>query len=218
MPEIWNAFVTEQRPTKRTLMLIRLLDLCIVIPMIFIFAIPMLVAAMAIWLEDRGSVLFIQTRVGQGNHRFKILKFRTMFTDHNRILGDEHVGLPSQEARAQFETTSTNDKRVTKVGKVLRPAHLDELPQLLNVFLGQMSLVGVRPDVPVQEADYMPEVWQERHRLKPGITGLAQVDSTVENTEQRTIQDLKWVQNASVGLYLLIILKTFAKVLKRNSV
>ena len=200
-----------------TMIALRICDLCIVLPTVLFFAIPMLIAALAIWLEDRDSVLFKQVRVGQGTRTFKIFKFRTMYTDQSRLVGDEYKGAPSQEARAQFQTTSTNDNRITKVGKVLRPTHMDELPQLWNVVLGHMSLVGVRPDVPVQEADYTPEIWQERHNLRPGITGLAQVDSKVESTEQRTIQDLRWVRNASIGAYFLTIIRTVVKVFKRNS-
>ncbi|WP_164662031.1 sugar transferase [Tropicibacter sp. Alg240-R139] len=206
-----------RKPKTATVVALRLCDLCIAVPMALLFAIPMLIAALAIWLEDRDSVLFKQIRVGQGTRPFKIFKFRTMYTDKSRMMGDEHKGAPSEEARAQFQTTSANDSRITKVGKVLRPTHMDELPQLLNVVLGHMSLVGVRPDVPVQEADYTPEVWQDRHLLRPGITGFAQVDSTVETTEQRTAQDLRWVRNASVAAYVQTLLKTVTKVLKRNS-
>ncbi len=206
-----------QKPKATTIIAMRICDLFIAVPVAIIFAIPMLVAAFAIWLEDRDSVLFKQTRVGQGTRPFKILKFRTMYTDKSRVMGDEHKSSPSKEARAQFQTTSANDSRITKVGKVLRPIHMDEMPQLLNVVLGHMSLVGVRPDVPVQEADYTPEVWQERHLLRPGITGFAQVDSTVQNTAQRTAQDLRWVRNPSVGAYAQTLLQTVTKVLKRNS-
>ena len=206
-----------RKPAASTVIALRICDLCIAVPMALIFAVPMLVAALAIWLEDRDAVLFKQVRVGQGTRPFKIFKFRTMYTDKSRLMGDEYKGAPSQEARAQFQTTTANDSRITKVGKVLRPTHMDELPQLLNVVLGHMSLVGVRPDVPVQEADYTPEVWQERHLLRPGITGFAQVDPAVVVTEQRTEQDLRWVRNASVAAYFQTLLKTVTKVLKRNS-
>ncbi len=216
-PDMSQLQTSFQKPKTATVISMRICDLCIAVPMALIVAVPMMVVALAIWLEDRDSVLFKQVRVGQETRPFKIFKFRTMYTDKNRIMGDEYQGSPSQEARAQFQTTSANDNRITGVGKILRPTHLDELPQLLNVVLGDMSLVGVRPDVPVQEADYSPEVWQERHLLRPGITGLAQVDSTIENTEQRTSQDLRWVRSASVLLYFQTLFKTISKVMKRNS-
>lgn len=209
--------LSARKPTALTIISIRICDLCIAVPMTALLALPMLIAAAAIWLEDRDSVLFTQVRVGQGTRRFKIYKLRTMRSDNSRLKGDEHTGHPSKEARAQFQTTKPNDGRITKVGRVLRPIHMDELPQLFNVIFGHMSLVGVRPDVPVQEADYTPEVWQERHQLRPGITGFAQVDPTVQTSEQRTTQDLRWVRNASLGAYFWTLLRTVSKVLKRNS-
>lgn len=207
----------SQSPKTATVIVMRIFDLCISVPMLLIFAVPMMVTALAIWIEDRDSVIFKQVRVGQGTRPFKIYKFRTMYIDKNRVMGDEYKGAPSEEARAKFQTTSANDSRITRVGKVLRPTHMDELPQLLNVVLGHMSLVGVRPDVPVQEADYESEVWQERHLLRPGITGFAQVDSSIMSTEQRTAADLSWVRDASVWAYFWTLLMTVMKVLKRNS-
>lgn len=127
--------------------------------------------------------------------------------------GEENIAAQ----REKFITTSANDTRITQVGRFLRPAHLDELPQLLNVFLGEMSLVGVRPDVAVQEADYEPQEWIDRHVLRPGITGMAQVDPTVDSMKARTERDLTWVRNRSVGLYFRLLLETVGKVLKRNS-
>ena len=205
------------RPSNLMLLSLRLCDLVIVIPLGILFAVPMLIITMAIWLEDRDGVLFIQMRVGQGTRKFKMYKFRTMHADRSRIMGDEFMAAPSKEDRAQFKTTEIDDQRITKVGRLLRPTHMDELPQLINVLLGQMSLVGVRPDVPVQQADYTSEVWIERHELKPGITGLAQVDSTIDDTEKRTAQDIYWVRNASISLYFKTIVMTVSKVLKRNS-
>lgn len=200
-----------------TTLALRVCDLAIAIPMLVFFFFPMVVIACCIWLEDRDAVFFRQMRVGRETRPFMILKFRTMITDNNRFMGDAHSSGISKEARAQFKTTTKNDSRITRVGKVLRPSHLDELPQLINVLLGDMSLVGVRPDVPVQEADYTPEQWQERHILRPGITGFAQVDDTIQNTDQRTAQDLRWVWNASVTLYFQTLFKTVIKVFKRNS-
>jgi len=88
---------------------------------------------------------------------------------------------------------------------------------MLNVLLGDMSIVGVRPDVPVQEADYTFQEWNNRHVLRPGITGLAQIDSSVDSMAARTALDLEWVHNRSIRLYATVIFRTFFKVLKRNS-
>ena len=217
MSRISTCHAPNSNPNWWTVAALRICDLCIAVPALFLLAIPMVIAALAIWVEDRDRILFKQVRVGRGTRRFIIFKFRTMYTDETRIMVDEFNGIPSPEARAQFQTTSNNDERITNVGKLLRPTHLDELPQLFNVILGDMSIVGVRPDVPVQEVDYSPEVWQQRHRLRPGITGLAQVDSTIISTEQRTIQDLRWVNNASLRTYLETIIRTIVKILQRNS-
>lgn len=200
-------------------LLIRLVDIVLTAGAVLIMSPVMLCAALMIWLEDRGSIFFVQNRVGRDLKPFAVYKFRTMVEDTNRSTGDVetsgNVSLQSQ--RQQFQTTQENDARITKIGKLLRPAHVDELPQLFNVLYGDMSLVGVRPDVAVQEADYTAEEWHERHLLRPGITGLAQIDTTISNMQERTKRDLEWVRNRSLSLYFKILLLTVAKVFKRNS-
>jgi lipopolysaccharide/colanic/teichoic acid biosynthesis glycosyltransferase len=177
----------------------------------------MVVIALAIWIEDRRPTLFTQTRVGKRNKNFVIFKFRTMFHDSGRFQGD-FIGTPLEDRPSfQFQTTVKNDTRITKAGKFIRSVHLDELPQLINVIKGDMSLVGVRPDVPIQELEYLPKHWLERHSLRPGISGLAQISSNIESMEERTKLDLVWVNNFSIKLYFYIIFKTLLKVLKRNS-
>ncbi|PHR62706.1 MAG: sugar transferase [Robiginitomaculum sp.] len=172
-----------------------------------------------IWLEDRGAILFMQNRIGQKQKPFKMKKFRTMTEAKNRSSGDiqNDSGQSLSEQRAEFETTSKNDPRITRVGRFLRPMHLDELPQLLNVLIGDMSLVGVRPDVAVQEVEYQPQEWIDRHVLRPGITGLAQIDPSVDSMKARTEQDLRWVSRRNTGLYFKLLFLTVTKVSKRNS-
>lgn len=198
----------------------RSFDLVISFAAILIFAPVMLLTALSIWFEDRGSIFFVQNRIGRGLRPFKVFKFRTMVEDKTRATGDFDTTASSSisDARQKFQTTSANDSRITSVGKLIRPVHLDELPQLFNVFRGDMSLVGVRPDVAVQEADYTPEQWRERHKLRPGITGVAQIDPNVTSMDDRTERDLFWVRNSSLSLYFKVLWQTFAKVLKRNSV
>lgn len=197
-------------------LVMRAVDLALALAIIVIASLPMLLVAAAILLDDRGPVLFRQPRVGRALRPFSILKFRTMTHDPNRATGAA-LGRVSRDERESFQTTIPGDPRITRVGKVLRPLHLDELPQMINVLRGEMSLVGVRPDVPVQEADYSPQEWVDRHVLRPGITGLAQIDITVDSMPARTVRDLEWVRNRSLGLYLSILLATFRKILKRNS-
>ncbi|WGV15407.1 sugar transferase [Fuscovulum ytuae] len=196
--------------------LMRLTDVVLAFVLLVLTAIPMLMIAMLIFLDDGRPIMFRQTRVGQGGRHFMIFKFRTMTHDRNRATGT-FTGAVTTEDRQKFETTISGDPRITRIGRVLRPLHMDELPQMLNVLSGDMSLVGVRPDVPVQQADYSPQEWVDRHVLRPGITGLAQIDGTVDSMAARTARDLQWVQTRSFGLYLSILFRTFGKVLKRNS-
>lgn len=181
----------------------------------------LVIIACAIWWEDGRPLLFKQIRVGRGGAHFTIYKFRSMYEQsperaHGTVIGTTQDD--KERARAQFKTTTHNDPRITKVGKVIRKTHLDELPQLLNVVLGDMSLVGVRPDTPAQEVDYSAEHWQNRHCLRPGITGPSQVMMGSGGTLlDRTHWEKTWVDNPSYFQYLKIIFKTLFKVLKRNS-
>ena len=194
--------------------LIRLTDFALATVLLIVFGLPMLIISMAIYIEDGGPVLFRQTRIGKGLSQFSIFKFRTMTVDPTRDQGNLS-GNPAQSAA--FQRTTKGDARITRVGRILRPLHLDELPQVLNVFIGDMSVVGVRPDVPVQEIEYAPDDWLARHTLRPGITGLAQIDPSVDSMQTRTARDLTWVQTHSYRLYLRILAGTVWKVLKRNS-
>lgn len=203
-------------PFKASDPFIRVMDLILATVMLLLTGVPMIVIATLIMLDDGHPVLFRQTRVGRGGRTFTILKFRTMTFDRNRATGSV-VGHVTAEDRQKFQTTISGDPRITRIGRILRPLHLDELPQVLNVLRGDMSLVGVRPDVPVQQADYTPQEWIDRHILRPGITGLAQIDPSVNSMATRTARDLEWVRNRSFRLYLLILIRTFSKVIKRNS-
>lgn len=200
-----------------TSFLIRFLDVALTLAALLIFALPMVIIAALIYLEDRAPILFRQPRVGKAARVFEIYKFRTMYTDASRSIGQAKDDDDLENARARFVTTSQNDPRITKVGRILRPLHLDELPQLLNVLNGDMSLVGVRPDVPVQQTDYTPVEWTQRHVFRPGITGLAQIDPNIESLADRTNCDLKWVTDRSAMLYFKILFRTVLKVAKRNS-
>ena len=159
----------------------------------------MLVVAFLIKLDSPGPVLFIQERMGQGERPFRMVKFRTMFTDAERD-------------GAKF--ARDGDHRVTRVGRWLRKFRLDELPQFWNVLKGEMSLVGPRPEqVPFaqQFAEEIP-YYSYRHLVKPGITGWAQVTQGYaagkEETQQKLEYDLYYVKHFSFWLDFLIFLKT----------
>jgi len=115
----------------------------------------MAIIAAAVWSDDGRPILFKQTRIGMGGNPFTLFKFRTMLNN-----------------RAGSSITASGDRRVTKTGRILRKFKLDELPQLLNVLRGEMSLVGPRPEVP-QYVDFQQPIWREVLRVRPGITDVA---------------------------------------------
>jgi exopolysaccharide biosynthesis polyprenyl glycosylphosphotransferase len=167
---------------------------------------PLLIGvALAIKLTSSGPVFFTQDRYGHRNRHFRIFKFRTMYTQ----LGD----------RSGVTQTVGDDPRVTPLGRALRKMSIDELPQLINVVLGDMSLVGPRPHVPGMKAasvryeDLVPYYFQ-RHNIRPGITGLAQVNGCrgstahVDAAVSRVDYDLQYIENWSLWLDIKIIWRT----------
>ena len=165
--------------------------------------------AVAITLDSPGSVLASQVRLGRGGRTFRAYKYRSM-----RTISDE---IP-EELKRQNECTGPlfkmrRDPRVTRVGRFLRRSSLDELPQLFNVLLGQMSLVGPRPPLP-REIDGYDEVQLKRLTVIPGMTGLWQVSGRSELTFEEMLRlDLKYIENRSLALDLRIILRTLPCVL-----
>ena len=147
-------------------------------------------AALAVALDSGWPVLFRQTRVGRHGQTFDMLKFRSMVKNAAAI-------------GPYF--TSAADPRITRVGRFIRRTSLDELPQLINVLRGDMSLVGPRPDVPAQQTLYTPADWAERCSVRPGITGLAQALYRSDSTEaQRLEADLRYAREATLWLDLKI--------------
>ena len=161
---------------------------------------PLLLAAMlAIRLESPGPMIYRQRRAGRGGKPFDVLKLRTM------VDGAEHIGAGM--------AVNANDSRITRVGAFLRRSSLDELPNLLNVLRGEMTLVGPRPTLPAQVDQYTD---RQRGRLavKPGITGWAQVNGRASLPWSERIElDLYYVENRSLSLDLRILLRTPAMVL-----
>ncbi|MDB5897397.1 MAG: sugar transferase [Ramlibacter sp.] len=165
---------------------------------------PLLLAtALAVAIDSGFPVLFRQVRVGRGGQTFGMFKFRSMVRDAAAI--------------GPFNT-SANDPRITRVGRFIRRTSLDELPQLLNVLRGDMSLVGPRPDLPLQRSLYSEADWAQRCSVRPGITGLAQVELRSEGTEdQRRALDLRYVREHSVGMDLKIMWGTLTRLTGRGS-
>lgn len=192
----------------------RALDLVLAALLLLLLAIPMVLVAIAVRLDTPGPVLFRQRRVGLGGTRFDILKFRTMRADC------ADLGVVHQASRG--------DPRVTPVGAFLRRTSMDELPQLLNVLRGDMSLVGPRPHAPGTRAGGRPfeqitPIYAARHRVRPGITGLAQVrglrgeTETEEKLLHRVASDLEYIEGWSFWRDIAILLRTAVAVLRMSN-
>ncbi len=157
-----------------------------------------LLSSLLIWLEDPGPILFVKNSVGKGGHNFRQFKFRTM------VLGaEDHTGPVLSEL---------GDRRILRVGRLLRKTALDELPQLINIILGEMSFVGPRPQRTVLVLGYlesMPE-YAERHRVLPGLAGLAQVAGDYYLTPRQKLRfDRLYIRYSSLGFDLKLILLAF---------
>lgn len=174
-----------------------------------VIALPvLLVAAIAIKIEDRGPVLYRHKRVGRNGDEFTILKLRTMVQDAERQL--HLVAADNQRTGPLYK--SHNDPRVTRVGRWLRASSIDELPQLINVLLGAMSLVGPRPALAHEVAQFDSEL-RSRERVRPGITGLWQIEGRDDPSfDAYRRLDLFYVENWSLELDLIILLSTFRAV------
>jgi exopolysaccharide biosynthesis polyprenyl glycosylphosphotransferase len=198
--------VDHPQLTGPRLVLKGLFDRCVAAAALLVLAPVMVTLAMAVWLHDRGPALFSQIRVGKDGHAFRMYKFRTMVVDAEKrreelLNSNDHDGVLFKLRK---------DPRVTTIGAHLRRLSLDELPQLLNVFLGQMSLVGPRPALPDEAALYAEHV-RRRLVVKPGLTGLWQVNGRSDLTWEESVRlDLRYVENWSFALDLQILWKTIS--------
>ena len=194
------------------LLLKRAMDVAVATSLLVILAPLMLLVALAIRLDSRGPALFRQTRYGFNQQPFRIFKFRTMSV---------------MEDGAAFRQARRDDPRVTRIGRILRRTNIDELPQLLNVLSGEMSIVGPRPHPVALDDSFDKRIAQysRRHAVKPGITGWAQVHGlrgetdTPEKMRARIAYDLAYLDRWSVSFDLQIILMTaFSRRTYRNAV
>lgn len=189
----------------------RILDLMIAVPVLIVIA-PLLIAvAILIKLDSPGPALFCQKRLGLNGRSFGIFKFRTMHVVED---GDTVV------------QATQGDARITRIGAFLRSSSIDELPQLLNVILGEMSLVGPRPHAIAHDLHYamlIPE-YTQRQSVKPGITGWAQVNGyrggtpTLDLMQSRVDLDLWYASHVSVPLDLWILMRTPLELLRNRDV
>jgi Undecaprenyl-phosphate glucose phosphotransferase len=185
-------------------------DLLIAGAAVVLVAPLLLLTALLVRLSSPGPIFFVQPRIGFNNELIHVLKFRTMYADRSDLRAEQ--------------TTTADDPRVTPIGRVLRRLSLDELPQLFNVIRGDMSLVGPRPHathMKVGDRYYQDAVrgYAGRHRVKPGITGLAQVKGvrgeirTIERAKLRVELDTKYIENWSLWQDLWILAATFRAVI-----
>jgi lipopolysaccharide/colanic/teichoic acid biosynthesis glycosyltransferase len=184
---------------------------------------PLLIGlALAVRLDSRGPALFRQRRVGHREREFTLYKFRSMRVDADPRGHQEYVTAlikgesSSQENGGESLYKLAVDNRITAVGRWIRRWSLDELPQLFNVLKGDMSLVGPRPAIPYEVSEY-PNWYRERFSVKPGLTGYWQVSGRNERTYEEMVRlDIEYAERRSLGLDLLILLKTPWVVLSRK--
>ncbi|PRY40733.1 sugar transferase [Umezawaea tangerina] len=178
------------------------------IALILAFTPLLLLVSAAVMIDSRGPVFYRQRRVGKDGAEFTIVKFRTMVTNADAL----RTKLASVNEGSGVLFKMRKDPRVTKVGRLLRRYSVDELPQLLNVLSGTMSLVGPRPPLPEESAKYAPEV-RRRLLVKPGLTGLWQVSGRSDLSWEESVRlDLRYVEDWSLALDALILWKTFRAV------
>jgi lipopolysaccharide/colanic/teichoic acid biosynthesis glycosyltransferase len=187
----------------------RALDLTLVIAALPTLLPIFLVIALAVRLSGPGGVFFLQTRIGHGGKPFGMIKFRSMYADAEA----RRAALLAQSDREGICFKSRNDPRITPVGRILRRCSLDELPQLINVLRGEMSLVGPRPALPEEVRAY-PQPALERLSVLPGITGLWQVCGRAEiGFEEMVELDLHYARDGRLSLDLHILWRTVSAVM-----
>jgi exopolysaccharide biosynthesis polyprenyl glycosylphosphotransferase len=175
----------------------RSIDVVLGMSMFAILIIPILIVMLCIKISSSGPIFFTQERVGFRGEVFKLIKFRTMIVDAERVSGPI--------------LASKNDPRVTKLGKFLRASRLDELPQIINILKGEMSFVGPRPERKVFVEKFEKEIagYRERTRVRPGVTGLAQVSGSYESSAEIKLKhDLAYLAHQSIVLDFQILFKT----------
>ena len=181
----------------------RLFDILTSLVLLTLMSPLLVMVGIAISVESKGPIIFRQDRVGFNGKIFRINKFRSMFFTNN-------------EPGSYY--TEKNDPRITRVGRFIRDTSLDELPQLINVLTGDMSIVGPRPDLLIQKTEYAAADWDLRNTVRPGITGLAQISGRSNSTfENRLYHDIKYSKTHNFFLDLKIIVKTIQVVLLRNN-
>jgi exopolysaccharide biosynthesis polyprenyl glycosylphosphotransferase len=201
----------EERLSRKVfeLFIKRIFDIIASIILLVILSPIFLVLIIWIKLDSEGEAVFKQKRVGVRGKLFTIYKFRTMYKNADKMFSKK----VDKENLGSFVFQDKDDPRITKSGGFLRKTSLDELPQLINIIKGDMSLIGPRPEIPAI-ADFYDEYQKIRLFMKPGVSGLAQVNGRGDLELQKTIEyDITYVKNFSLWLDIKIFFKTFKVVL-----
>jgi exopolysaccharide biosynthesis polyprenyl glycosylphosphotransferase len=202
---MWMLHIAIGKPKLYSRLIKPVIETCIALAL-FILLIPVMpIIAILIKCDSRGRVFYTQERIGKDGRKFTIMKFRTM--------------VENAESRTGAVYASDNDPRITKIGRFLRKWRLDEIPQLLNVIKGDMSLIGPRPEreVFIREFEEKIPFYTQRLLVRPGLTGWAQAKypyaSSIEQTEEKLQYDLYYIKNMSFILDVVVFLKTIRVVL-----
>ncbi len=208
-PDIPSHVVTGPTPPAK-----RWLDAGIAGLMIGVLWPVFALAALLIKMESPGPVMIRQRRVGLNGKTFFFYKFRSMHDQ--RAPDDLHERMPTGDLKTRLLSPRGRPRNATAIGWTLRKTTVDELPQLFNVFRGEMSLVGPRPDIP-EIVDGWPPEFRQRHQVKPGMTGLAQVNGRSDLTHYEKVKyDLRYVRHHPITLDLRILLKTIGLVISKK--
>ena len=186
----------------------RFLDIIVSLIALPFVLLAVVILAPFIWLEDRGPIFYNATRRGRNGKNFKMFKLRSMY-----------VNSPNLKNADGSTFNSSKDPRVTKIGRIMRKTSVDELPQILNVLLGQMSFIGPRPTLAVTPYEELPVISKKRLGVRPGITGYAQAYYRNSITQQEKFEhDCYYVEHVSFVLDMKILLQTVKSVLKRENI
>lgn len=207
---IADRYIVRKSPLTRAL------DIFLVLLAFPSIVLLVLVIAVLIMLESKGGVFYGQTRIGKDGRKFKAYKFRTMIQNADQLLQAYLDKSPELKAEWLANHKLKQDPRVTRVGAVLRKFSLDEFPQLWNIFIGDMSLVGPRPIVD-EEIEKYGECFELYKQVRPGLTGLWQVSGRSNTSYQHRVDlDEHYLLNRSFMLDIQILFKTIAVVLRKD--
>ncbi len=186
----------------------RIFDFVLSLVLIFILSPLMLLISIAIILESKGGAIFKQKRIGKNKKIFTIYKFRSMYLNDSEIINQYKQVVLSDES----------DKRITKVGLIIRKTSFDEIPQLFNILKGQMSFIGPRP-ILEEQLDAMEGIFHKRFSLLPGLSGLAQIKGRRKLNWLKQLQfDNEYIENVSFYLDFLIFIRTFFVLFSVNDI